>query len=235
MFSREKANFLRFILDELIPPIIRENKYFMYLLCYIWFKGKNVKRFMDFKSKFYKLSEEEYVIYYQDYDDRGATRKTSANKKSIEYIINNLDDDKSCSVLDVGCGKGYILKKIYDKGYYNVLGLDIVSKSDYNEVKIKQGNIEHLPFADKSFDVVISTHILEHVLDLPKAIENLKRVAKNKLIVIVPKQRYYKYTFDLHINFFPEASYLLRYFDLPSDKIDIQNIGGDWAVTCNLQ
>ena len=235
MLSREKANFLRFILDELFPPIIRENRYFMYLLSYIWFKGKNVKRFMEFKSVFHKLSVEEYSSYYEDYDDRGSTRKTSANKKSIEYIINHLNDDKSCSVLDVGCGKGYILKQIYDKGYCNLQGIDIVPKSDYSEINIQQGNVECLPFANKSFDIVICTHILEHVLDLPKAIENLKRVAKDKLIIIVPKQRYYKYTFDLHINFFPQASYLLQYLNLPNHKIDIQNIGSDWAVTCDLQ
>jgi ubiquinone/menaquinone biosynthesis C-methylase UbiE len=234
MLSREKANILRFVLDELMPPILRENKYFMYMLCYIWFKGKHVKRFMSFKHSFYKLTEEEYASFYRDYDDRAASRKTSANKKSIEYIVAHLGDDQTNRILDVGCGKGYVLKQIYDRGYHDLLGIDLVPKSAYDEIRIEEGNVEHLPFADKSFEVVVCTHILEHVLDLPQAIRELKRVAKDTLIIIVPKQRYYKYTFDLHIHFFPQASYLLQYLHLSDEKIEIQNVGGDWAVTCKM-
>lgn len=35
------------------------------------------------------------------------------------------------------------------------------------------------------------------------ALAELRRVAKRRLIIVVPKQRNYKYTFELHINFFP--------------------------------
>ena len=66
---------------------------------------------------------------------------------------------------------------------------------------------ERLPFRDKSFDVVTCFHTLEHTRDLPRAIAELRRVARRQLIVIVPRQRRFHYTLDLHLQFFetPEA------------------------------
>ena len=54
-----------------------------------------------------------------------------------------------------------------------------------------------------AFELVLCTHTLEHVLNFEKAIAELRRVASNKLIIIVPLQRPNKYTPDLHVNFFP--------------------------------
>jgi hypothetical protein len=50
-------------------------------------------------------------------------------------------------------------------------------------------------------------HTLEHTRDLRAAIAELKRVARRQLIVIVPRQRSFFYTLDLHLQFFetPEA------------------------------
>jgi len=239
MLNREQANIIRFVLDELLPPIIRENKYFMYPLLYIWFKGKNVKRFMEFKEKFHRLTEEEYAEYYRIYHDRGDGRKTSANKKSIEFILNTVEmcsaaagGGKSLKIIDIGCGEGYILNQLYAKGYHNIQGIDVAPKSVSGNFVIEQGSVDHLPYADKSFDIVICTHVLEHVLDLGKAISELKRVAKDKIIIVVPRQRYYKYTFDLHIQFFPQASYLLQYFS--DEKVHIEQLDGDWALSVQL-
>ena len=106
-------------------------------------------------------------------------------------------------------------------------------KSKFPEINIVTANIESLPFADKQFDIVTCSHTLEHVLDLPKAISELKRVAR-KLIITVPKQRYYNYTFDLHIHFFPQISYLLKYINEPTENITYKNIKGDWTVVVTL-
>jgi SAM-dependent methyltransferase len=43
-------------------------------------------------------------------------------------------------------------------------------------------DVEHLPFADKSFDVVICSHVLEHVDDPETAIAELERVAQRGYI-----------------------------------------------------
>ena len=52
---------------------------------------------------------------------------------------------------------------------------------------------DNLPFADKSFDFVISSHVIEHFYDPMKALLEWERVAKKYIFIIVPhKER----TFD---------------------------------------
>lgn len=95
-------------------------------------------------------------------------------------------------VLDVGCGKGFLL---YDLARavpgLEVYGLDI---SGYAIAKSKEevrsslvlGNAAALPFPDDSFDLVISLTTLHnlHNYDLEKALQEIERVGKHKYICV---------------------------------------------------
>jgi ubiquinone/menaquinone biosynthesis C-methylase UbiE len=70
-------------------------------------------------------------------------------------------------------------------------------------------NVEQLPFADREFDTTICLHTLEHVRNLAKAVSELKRVTSGRVIVIVPRQRYFRYTPDYHLNFFGDPEQLI--------------------------
>lgn len=52
-----------------------------------------------------------------------------------------------------------------------------------------------LPFADKSYDFVISSHVLEHLWDPIGAIKEWKRVARKYIYIIVPNK---EQTFDIN-------------------------------------
>jgi len=95
-------------------------------------------------------------------------------------------------VLDVGCGKGFLL---YDFTQavpgVKVTGLDISFYAVANakeEVKpfLQVGHANHLPFPDKSFDLVISITTLHNLYcyDLDKALREVERVGKNKYICV---------------------------------------------------
>jgi len=233
MMGRKLTNAIRYCLDEMLPPFIRDNYYCMYPLFYIWYKGKNVKRFMNFKSVFHKLSEAEFEQYYKDYDSL-PTRETDLSTDTIKFIIHHLDTDKSMKILDVGCGSGYMLHQIQNQGYENLVGVDLVNHLKYPNIALQPANIEKLPFEDKSFDTVICSHTLEHVINIQQAIKELKRVAAKKLIITIPRQRYFKYTFDLHIHFFPQISYFLNLLEIDESKILYKNIEGDWSLVCQM-
>jgi SAM-dependent methyltransferase len=95
-------------------------------------------------------------------------------------------------VLDVGCGKAFLL---YDLTQampgLEVRGLDV---SEYGVANAKEevrpflqvGNASSLPFADKSFDLVISLNTLHNLqcFDLDRALREIERVGKNKYIVV---------------------------------------------------
>jgi len=96
---------------------------------------------------------------------------------------------KNLMILDVGCGNMFLSSLIKKKMNSHVIGIDISSKS----IKTAKGKeIEaiicdacKLPFRSETFDVVIASEILEHLLFPEVAVEESHRVLKKKGIFIV--------------------------------------------------
>lgn len=96
-------------------------------------------------------------------------------------------------VLDVGCGKGFLL---YDLTHavpgLEVFGIDISKyaiKCSKEEIRnsLKIGSATTLPFEDNYFDLIISINTLHNLpcYDLEKALKEIQRVGgKNKYIVV---------------------------------------------------
>jgi ubiquinone/menaquinone biosynthesis C-methylase UbiE len=75
-------------------------------------------------------------------------------------------------ILDVGCG--------YEKrGHF---GIDIY-KNPFVDLL---ADASHLPFKDNSFKFVVSHHVVEHLLLPEKAILEMVRVARSKVLIYVP-------------------------------------------------
>ena len=96
-------------------------------------------------------------------------------------------------ILDIGCGKGFMLYDFYllNPKYY-LAGIDISkyaienSKQEVSQF-LSVGSCDDLPFDDKSFDLVISINTI-HNLDLEGCSKSLKEISrvsrKNKFIVV---------------------------------------------------
>lgn len=229
--KREYTNLVRYFLDELIPPILRDNKYFMYPIFYYWFKGQYISEIMDFKKKVYSFTPAEYSDFYKKISNRADDRPTDMNMESIDHIIDKLDVNLN-TLLDVGCGRGFLLSQIRQKKNFDLTGCEIHNGLKDPDIKFKSGFVEQLPFPDKSFDIVICTHTIEHIIDLERAINELKRVAKKQLIIVTPRQKYYYYTLDLHVNFFPIAESLCHTIGI--ENFTCKDIGGDWVYVAEL-
>jgi SAM-dependent methyltransferase len=231
--NRNITNSIRFVLDELMPPILRDNRLLMYPLFYIWYKGKNVQKLMHFKDRVHELTPEEFTHYYDIYDSL-PKRETDLSEASIEYIYHKLEGFKDASIIDVGCGSGYLLKRLSRDGFNHLTGCDLNPPDLGEKIKTNKVYLEQLPYRDQEFDVVICNHVLEHVLDVEKTVHELKRITKKRLIITLPRQRYNRYTFELHINFFPQKSYLLRTlrWDGPHE---CELLGGDWSFSGDVQ
>lgn len=98
------------------------------------------------------------------------------------------------SFLDVGCGAGYSLIKAHEDCGCMVQGVDPAPGEHgvgryttdlWRERPIIQASAEDLPFPDDSFDVVYSSHVLEHVRSESKALEEMKRVLKPNGVLIL--------------------------------------------------
>jgi SAM-dependent methyltransferase len=229
IIDRSFTNLISYTIDNLIPPILRDNKYFMYPFYRLAFKGNDVKAAMEFKSRLYSVSPADLEVIYQNYNTIGTERLTDLNKKSISHILKHINPGTK-TILDIACGKGYLAGKLSKAGY-SVSGADVFEKSADTSFQYFQVNIEKLPFADNSFDTVISTHTLEHVINIRQAVRELKRVAAKQLIVVVPCQRFYYYTLDHHLHFFPKKEMLAGLMNTNCNEI--QKIGGDWVLVTN--
>lgn len=115
-------------------------------------------------------------------------RWKSIAEKMIKFY--NLKDNSK--ILDVGCGKGFLLYEFsLLLNNCEVKGLDISQYAIDNakaEVKnnLIKGNANELPFENNYFDLVISLNTLHNLycFDLYKSLLEMQRVAKNKYICV---------------------------------------------------
>lgn len=111
----------------------------------------------------------------------------------VKDFIDYYNLDNSSSILDIGAGKGFMIKDFKDalpNSY--VRGIDISEYSVQNsmqEIKdfMSVGNAKKLEFDDKSFDLVISINTV-HNLPLEEckfALKEISRVSKKHSFIIV--------------------------------------------------
>jgi SAM-dependent methyltransferase len=91
-------------------------------------------------------------------------------KQVVETYVDPLGLTKDAHILDLGCGPGYFLDNMKERGYTNVTGVTL-SPEDIDMCKqkghrIKQYDISFLPqkdgYYDESVDFIFLRHALEH-------------------------------------------------------------------------
>jgi SAM-dependent methyltransferase len=97
---------------------------------------------------------------------------------------------RGTSLLDVGCGAGLALEMATGRGA-DVSGLDAaapladVARSRTPSADIRVGEMEELPFADGSFDVVTGFNSFQYAADPVGALTEARRVTKDKGNVVI--------------------------------------------------
>ncbi len=114
------------------------------------------------------------------------------------YLISVVRDLEINSVLDVGCGEGFTLNKLYEEKIGKKLeGVDFLEKAVeigkklHPHLTLNRGDIYKLGYKNDSFDLVMATEVLEHLEDPKKGLEELTRVSKKYLLLSVPNEPFF--------------------------------------------
>lgn len=229
--NRQVTNAIRFVLDECLPPRLRDNKYFMYPLFWLAYRGRNVRETMEFKSRVRDLTPDEYRQFYAQLDSISRNRPTDLNRRCLDAILDTLDTSVT-TLLDAGCGSGYLLRRIHEK-YPGIAlsGSDIIAAPKDLPARYYQSDILGLQPEEGSFDVVVCSHVLEHIPDLKSAVMKLRQLSRRYLVIVVPCQRYYYYTLDEHVHFFTHAHQLDSQMGLEQGAVmRCEKLDGDWFL-----
>ena len=176
---------------------------------------------------------EQEVLWGRELSEQEQTRIDATIQLIPEGVI---------SILDVGCGDGYLTNKLAGK-YSRVVGLDISEEAlRYVKTEKFRASTENLPFKDDSFALVLSTELVEHLPDdaYRKAIAEMKRVSKEWILIGVPwkeqlsiaQSRCIRCGAKFHVNYHHRSfnSSKLRKIFAPEFKlVAYQQVGGEKA------
>ena len=153
----------------------------------------------DILKRLWVIKMEEVKLLMQDETSRKYFGKSTRwiTGLFIQNVLKTLKELNPKSILDIGCGTGYIIKKIENSLDVEIVGCDINTNrlSIASKVfgrKLVTADITKLPFKNSSFDAVIAVEIIEPLNDIDAAISEIKRVSKNYVIITVPNEPFFK-------------------------------------------
>jgi SAM-dependent methyltransferase len=135
---------------------------------------ERLRRFYETSSDYKKLLDAHSEEYLQPYID-------TVNKYARP----------GSKILDAGCGNGLSAYMLSQHGHW-VIGTDISSFFLAEAASLQNGRLKYqacdaldLPFADRSFDVVCSSELIEHVTDAHRTLSEMMRVLKPGGILVI--------------------------------------------------
>ncbi|NEZ45776.1 methyltransferase domain-containing protein [Clostridium niameyense] len=153
----------------------------------------------DLGNDFYSLWLDETMSYSCGYFKNEDDTLYDAEMNKIHYILKKLNLKEDQTLLDIGCGWGYLI--IEAAKLYKVKALGItLSKEQYEEVKrkVKNENLEDyvdvrlmdyrdLEKSKLKFDRIVSVGMLEHVgnSNIPLYFKNIDKVLKDQGIFLL--------------------------------------------------
>jgi ubiquinone/menaquinone biosynthesis C-methylase UbiE len=144
----------------------------------------------------------------------------------LDELCEMLDAAAPGTVLDAGCGEGFVTDRLarHDPAL-ELTGVDLSKDAiayarDHfgHQARFLTGSIYDLPFEDDQFDAVVCSEVLEH-LDAPEqAVRELQRVARGHVLITVPREPYFQWLNNVgqwlgfspdpgHVNFWSKSGF----------------------------
>ena len=120
----------------------------------------------------------------------------------VDLIIEMGKPSSASKILCIGCRNTAELDYFQSKGLKNLIGIDLFSENH----RIQVMDMHDLTFREDTFDIVYSSHSLEHSYDIDKVAKEIIRVARNQGIIAIEVP--------------------VRYTTTQADRFDLKNVNG---------
>jgi ubiquinone/menaquinone biosynthesis C-methylase UbiE len=223
--TRMTTNFLRSFLDSGLPPFLREGWPFQWVVR-LWLGPNSLP---DFKWRAFQMSDGEFIAAYKALTGLYSNRASDTTDRQAEWVLDHLEPART--ILEIGPGRGTLTARLAASGR-RVITLDL-DHTGARPIPAVIGLTERLPFSDKSVDATVALHTIEHVRSLTRAFLELERVTRDRVLIITPRQRFYKITFDYHLHFFYSVHHLASHINAGSGDGEV--IDGDLCLLWRLE
>ena len=131
--------------------------------------------------------------YYGDVNNRRFPQLVEAAQKALYSsrvrATQEMTQGQPGRVLDVGCGRGHLLKSFRDEGW-EVLGTEISERAaqfprERLKLPVAVGDLPQLKLAADQFDAVVLWHVLEHINDPLATLHQIHRILRPGGVLLV--------------------------------------------------
>ena len=131
-------------------------------------------------------TDESVYDYFARLNIEGKRNIWVGNQVKINYVYKKIERyiKNARTACEVGVGEGYLLRLLYNYGL-EVVGVDIskylvnhLRNKFYREgldIELIQGDVSKVKLEKGKFDLIFCLDVLEHIPDVKKAIENIKK------------------------------------------------------------
>ncbi|MCJ8166883.1 class I SAM-dependent methyltransferase [Pontibacter sp. E15-1] len=110
----------------------------------------------------------------------------NTSKNTHEKVFSLLPQNKAITVLDIPSGAGAFTQRLKDKGYTNVISVDVVNGLQIDHDRFMLGNMnERLPYDDNTVDAVVCIDGIEHINRQFDFVKEVNRILKPQGVFIV--------------------------------------------------
>lgn len=175
-----------------------------------------------------KINDQHYLTtdQYRDSANLDARivlhRKFSTNTYGwYRWCFDRFDFPPRANILELGCGPGYLWRDMIDRVHSEwTITLSDLSAGMIDRARASLKNASHpfrfevidaqsIPFNDRTFDAVIADHMLYHVPDRSRALQEIRRVLKpgGKFYCATNGRDHLKELHDLMRRFNPDSDF----------------------------
>jgi SAM-dependent methyltransferase len=139
---------------------------------------------------------DDYYSHSTEFDPRSLNTRLRAalyHLPALRFLRNFVDvvlekTSKEARILDFGCGNGARLRFLRHIGFQNLYGVELGRAWESDGIVVRPDLSD---YDDASFDVIVASHVLEHVFDFDQVVREFRRVSADgaHLYAAVPNLR----------------------------------------------